>query len=648
MDIRYLLEQAPTFIIFIVGLLTIVFFFVSLKKYFRLRASLKQLNSELKSYADRNTNIDPSNITKFFEKTDLDHIWSEYTETLHAMRTGYGQNQIIEYRSGVQAEVMFTKEAIVESPLFDDFWRHLPGILTGLGIIGTFSGLLTGLGRFDAKNPTNTLEPLLESVRHAFSVSALAILAAMLVVFFSRFIIADLKSLVDQLCERIDSFYKAGAGEEYLQRLVESAEKAEANTAQLKDALVEDLTRLMTNLTERQIEAQRDASNRIGEMVGRSIGEAISEPMQRVREVLEQTTTGNGQMVDTMLTGFMAKLEDIFGSQISGINEQIQHSMASMSAVQSSMQELVNGIKTANETAADQMAEKMASAMQTASENQQQLTLQMTQFVQDFRTLLSEEQRKSKDVMDSTVANLLSEVSKAIASMEESRKVASNEDAERTRALTNQTGNMVAGLTSGMDELLKTVTEQVNKTQESINSIKDVTLRAIEGMNQGALTMSSAAQKFETAGGAVTKSFNESSSLIEKINSVASGLQSAAQAVNAGFDKYDATRRTVDAHVLALNGLIETAKKEAGISQQLIQNVEQSVKALRTAEAESRKNLESVNEQLVSAFRTFGDSLVKQVERVIGETDKNISTLSAQLTGVVQNIAQFMQQMRKQ
>jgi archaellum component FlaC len=118
--------------------------------------------------------------------------------------------------------------------------------------------------------------------------------------------------------------------------------------------------------------------------------------------------------------------------------------------------------------------------------------------------------------------------------------------------------------------------------------------------------------------------------------------------VNNGFDKYDATRKTVDSQVLALTGLIESAKREAGVSQQLIEGVESSVKALRQAEEESRRNLNAVNDQLVAAFETFGNSLVGQVQRVVGETDKNISVLSNQLTGVVQELAQFMQRMRKQ
>jgi hypothetical protein len=132
------------------------------------------------------------------------------------------------------------------------------------------------------------------------------------------------------------------------------------------------------------------------------------------------------------------------------------------------------------------------------------------------------------------------------------------------------------------------------------------------------------------------------------VKASSSALQAASLAVNNGFEKYDATRKTVDSQVLALTGLIESAKREAGVSQQLIEGVESSVNALRTAEEESRRNLSAVNDQLVSAFETFGNSLVSQVQRVVGETDKNISVLSNQLTGVVQELAQFMQRMRKQ
>ena len=654
-----LLSQIPNLILGMVFALTATFAVLFFRRYQTSSQGMKAAIEGLKAKVSSHVGQSPRDLDAVFANQPLLHIWNEYSDTLHPMRLALnGQTPLIEYRSSMPAEMMFTKESLVDGPLFDDFWRHLPGVLTGLGIIGTFAGLLDGLDSFKGAIATNTsdavagLGPLLEAVTHAFSVSAVAIFCAMLVVFASRLAVARLNSKVERLCELIDSLYKSGAGEEYLQRLVESSEKSEVHTAQLKDALVEDLTRLMTNLTERQIQAQISAGQHIGETVGRSIAESIAEPMEHVREVMENNATGNtaqvNTMLETMLTGFMAKLEDTFGGQINGINEQMQRSMAAMGSVQTSLQALVQDIQKANENAATQMSDKLAAAMQTASENQQQLTQQMTQFVTDFRSLVAEEQRKSKDAMNETIAGLLSEVGKSIASMEASRKSASEEDATRTKVLTDQTGQMVSGLSANVEELLRAVSDQVLKTQESINAIRDVSMRAVDGMNQGALTMGSAAQRFETAGSSVTRALDDSAAFIEQVKASSNALQAASLAVNNGFEKYDATRKTVDSQVLALTGLIESAKREAGVSQQLIEGVESSVKALRAAEEESRRNLNAVNDQLVSAFETFGNSLVSQVQRVVGETDKNISVLSNQLTGVVQELAQFMQRMRKQ
>lgn len=664
-----LLPQIPNFILLVVAALTLMFLVVFIRKYQASQKGLGDSIQGLESKLGKHNGRDPRELDPIFAKQPLLHIWNEYSDTLHPMRLALsGQTPVVEYRSSMPAEVMFTKESLVDGPLFDDFWRHLPGILTGLGIIGTFAGLLIGLSDFReaiappaepnasnfnaAEKAVSGLGPLLDAVMHAFIVSAAAIGCAMLVVFISRLLVARLNSKVEHLCDLIDSLYKSGAGEEYLQRLVESAEKSEVHTAQLKDALVEDLTRLMTNLTDRQIQAQISAGQNIGEAVGRSIAESIAEPMQRVREVMENNAAGNTEqvntMLETMLTGFMAKLEDTFGGQINGINEQMQRSMAAMGSVQTSLQALVQDIQKANENAATQMSDKLAAAMQTASENQQLLTQQMTQFVTDFRSLVAEEQRKSKDAMNETIAGLLSEVGKSIASMEASRKSASEEDATRTKVLTDQTGQMVSGLSANVEELLRAVSDQVLKTQESINAIRDVSMRAVDGMNQGALTMGSAAQRFETAGSSVTRALNDSATFIEQVKASSNALQAASLAVNNGFEKYDATRKTVDSQVLALTGLIESAKREAGVSQQLIEGVESSVKALRAAEEESRRNLSAVNDQLVSAFETFGNSLVGQVQRVVGETDKNISVLSSQLIGVVQEMTQFLQRTRKQ
>ena len=185
-----LLPQIPNFILALVGLLTVLFLVIFAQKYRVHQFGLDQATKGLESEIGKRNGRDPRDFDSIFATQPLLHIWNEYSDTLHPMRLALGgQTPLVEYRSSMPAEMMFTKEALVDGPLFDDFWRHLPGILTGLGIIGTFSGLLYGLNDFKAEiggEPGAAimgLGKLLTAVMHAFMVSAAAIFCAMLVVF---------------------------------------------------------------------------------------------------------------------------------------------------------------------------------------------------------------------------------------------------------------------------------------------------------------------------------------------------------------------------------------------------------------------------------------------------------------------------------
>lgn len=649
------LHGVPLYVFLFVALLTVIFLIGYAIKgsqvWWQIRSTLRSIRALRKAGGTP----DPADVGRAFRWEPLKHLWAEYADTLHELRTaGSGAIALTEVRATVPAESMFTREVLVDGRLFDDFTRHLPGVLTGLGIIGTFAGLLDGLQQFKPtpiEDAVNGLGPLLLGVQHAFVASGTAIACAMLVVFISRLTLAYLYRLVEHLSHAIDSLYSTGAGEEYLARLVKSSEQNAASTAQLKDALVEDLHKMMTNLVDRQIAAQEASTLALGKHIGESISTAIAEPMRRVGEAMEVTARGNGEqvnsMLETLLTGFMAKLEDTFGGQMRGINEQMQRSMDSMAAVQSSLQGLLADIKQTNEQAASQMSGTLEDAMRKAADNQQVLTNQMRDFVQDFRRLVTEEQSKSKQAMDEAVMKVLGEVAVAMESLDGARKAAAAEETRRNDRLANQTNQLVGGLTTQVETLLGTVSEQVSKTQQNVDALGEMSLRAIEGMNQGALTMGAAAQRFETAGSTVSGVFERSTKVADTLSSAATSLQAASTAVQRGFEQYDSTRKAVDTQVAALMGLIESAKKEAGVSQELVSSIKASAEAMRKSEQESRMHLDQVNAALVKAFTDFGNSLVSQVKSTIAETDRHLAQGTGHLNGVVQELANAVQRMKR-
>jgi hypothetical protein len=649
------LSGVPLVVFLLVVTLTLVFLIGYAIKGSQVLWQLRKVVGAVRAIQSTGVAPAPEDIGKYFKWEPLRHLWDVYAGTLHEVRSAAsGDMALLEMHATVPAESIFTREVLVDSRLFDDFTRHLPGVLTGLGIIGTFAGLLDGLKRFDPSTTAKAVEglgPLMSGVQHAFVASGMAIGCAMLVVFLSRLVLAYLYRLVEQLSHSIDSLYKTGAGEKYLDRLVRASERNEANTAQLKDALVEDLNKMMTNLVDKQIAAQQAATHSLGEHIGQSITTAIAEPIKSMKEAMEITSRGNGEqvnsMLETLLTGFMAKLEDTFGSQMRGINEQMQRSMDSMATVQASLQGLLADIKQTNEHASQQMSGTLEEAMKKAADNQQLLTDQMREFVQDFRKLVTDEQNKSKQVMDEAVMKVLGEVTTAMGNLEVLRKSAAAEENGRNEKLGNATKELVGGLTTQVETLLGSMTEQVSKTQQNIDALGQVSLRAIDGMNHGAMTMGTAAQRFETAGTAVTTVFDRSTSVAEKLTATASSLQAAATAVQRGFEQYDSTRNTVDTQVAALMGLIESAKKEAGVSQELVASMKASAEAMKRAEGEAREHLEKVNDALVKAFTDFGNSLVSQVKASIAETDRHLAQGTGHLNGVVQELATAVQRMKR-
>lgn len=649
------LSGMPLYIFLAVILLTLLFAFGYAIKGTQV---IRQLRTAIKGVEQRKQEgkaPKPSALGSYFSEEPLRHLWDEYADTLHEMkRASSGPMTLIEVRATVPAETLFTREVLVDNRLFDDFTKHLPGVLTGLGIIGTFAGLLEGLGKFDpssTEKAVSGLGPLLDGVSHAFVASGTAIGCAMIVVFASRLVLAYCYRLVERLAHGIDSLYSTGAGEEYLARLVKASEQSEAHTAQLKDALVEDMRKMMTELVERQMAAHQTATQDLGTHLGNTISSVMAKPISTLTDAINATSKNNGEqvsgMLETLLTGFMAKLEDTFGGQMRGINEQMQNSMQAMTAVQASLQELLAGIKNTNEQASKLMSGTLEEAMKKAAENQQVLTDQMREFVHEFKKLTAEERDKSQQAMNEAMSKVLADLAAAIQQMETIRVGAAAEEGKRNEDLKKGTTELVGGLSTQVDELLKAVSAQVVKTQQNIEAVSNVSTRAIDGMNQGALTMASAADRFQSAGNTVTNVVEKAGQLSQTLTQSASALQVSAQAVQRGLDQYDSTRKAVDAQVLHLMGLLESAKKEAGVSKELVESIRTSAATLQTAEAQSREHLEKVNAALAKAFNDFGSALVEQVRKSVKETDAHMANGMGQLSGVVQGLVQAVQRMSK-
>lgn len=264
----------------------------------------------------------PLRCAEIFAAPSLARLWRDYAQTLHRSQTA---GHSASFRATTSAAQYFTEQALVDTPLKTGFYKHLPGILTGLGIIGTFSGLISGLNSFqvssEAQAVRGSLEQLIHSVGHAFQVSALAIALAMLITWVEKSLTTRLYRRVEALAEAIDSLFEAGIGEEYLARLVQASEAAAQQGAQLRQALVSDLRQSLQTLMQEQQAAMREQQAALGrsvaDAVARTLQQTLAEPLTRMTTALEglglQQNQQLGQALENTLNRFSQHFDQRLG-----------------------------------------------------------------------------------------------------------------------------------------------------------------------------------------------------------------------------------------------------------------------------------------------------------------------------------------------
>ncbi len=633
------LQGIPVIIFWVISVLS----GISAVVFFRGFYFAVELGKIAQTIEKRGKRTEPLDILKFKTSQPYKHLWSEYKDTLHSLKLKDGGQ---ECRATLPAEAFFSKEVLVDNRVWNDFFRHLPGILTGLGIIGTFAGLITGLEGFspseDAGSARQSLATLLQGVQEAFHLSAFAISCAIAATFLEKWSLTWAYKNVEKMTHAIDSLYEAGAGEEYLSRLVEADEANAAQTAQLKDSLVNDLKTLLSELTERQIEAQKASSLELGHVIRGSLGEvnaSVSELNNTFVGKASADTDNIKGALDSLIAGFIERLNATLGEQMQTIQLSMQQSSHTMQQVEQSLNTLVSNIAKTTHGVMEDVMHKMENTMQTAAANQELLTQQMGEFVNQLRAQMESQQASSHETMQKMLASMLT----AIASNQEQATETIKKNVEEIGKNQQEQHNRLA---ANVEELLKQVGSAVNIMQTNITELRRTTTDAISGMNSGANRMKAAADQFSTAGQSVSGVLEKATPLATQMATSSNVLGQASQQLANSLAQYQQLRNETLRNIEILQQLINTAKQEAGIKKDLISDIQRVATTLSNTEKQSVEYLDNINQVLSKSFQAFGDAMKNQISQNIKQTDTHLSSGMNQLTGVIQELGAQLQRMR--
>ncbi|WP_151690405.1 anti-phage ZorAB system protein ZorA [Acinetobacter junii] len=670
-------EFLQNYFIIPVGMLIFVLW-IGFKFYSKYIKPAKNLSKQLSVLInalkglDKNSSLNKNSLdAKFENDKPLNHAWLNYKNSFHDIyETLDGEDVLVSSRATVSSDVFFSQAVIVDTPLRVEFYKHLPGIITGVGIIATFAGLLFGLLAFDpAGDPAkvqDSLGLLLAGVSEAFMASALAIGTAMIITWREKSWLRQCYEQLETLTTEIDKLFETDStGEEYLAKLLKSSQANETNARQLKDSLVNDLKVMMTNLVEEnkknQIafaaqlsESYAKSSQDMATQIGQSITDTLQAPLDKIASSVQQVSGDQGSAVQELmtdvLTAFMSKLESTFGSQMTGMNEMMNQSVSAMKEMQLGFSQLLTDMKINSETSTKTLEIQMSKMIEDIQQKQNEMSDQMNLMVDHLSqgaAKIGEQGQHAIEQLNGKVSELMGNLggtmSELMSDVMKQRKEQDRVILENQQKLHEQSSALIDNLGAEIKDLIAHSQNAIQVYKENIQKLSQVTTDSITGMNNGAEKMRLASEQFNTAGSSLITVTDKTSQLIAEVSTTSTHLTSASSNLISLLKDYKDSQESVKQAISTLDGLIKQAQSEAGMSTRMLEDMNHMTNALNQVKKEMQDYLEQVSDVLVKSFESFGSSVETSLNHSLGAFDNTLDQAVKRLATGVEGLGSFVE-----
>ena len=647
-------------------------FFINYIKPARLLC--EQINTAISnlSKVKSNQRFDKNLLDEVFETNEtLSHAWLNYKSSLHDLNQEVdGESVVVASKSTVSSEVFFSQSVIIDTPLRVEFYKHLPGMITGFGIIATFSGLLFGLLAFDpAGDPSkvqDSLTLLLKGVGEAFLASGLAITAAMIITWREKSWLRKCYAGLEALTTAIDTkFDPDETGEEYLSQLLKSSQANETNARQLKDSLVNELKVMMTNLVDENKKNQMafasqltdsyaKTSKDMADQIGQSISDTLQAPLEKIASSVQQVSGDQSSAVQELmtdvLTAFMSKLESTFGTQMNGMSEMMTQSVSAMREMQLGFTQLITDMKVNSESSTKNLENQMSKMIEDIQQKQNAMSDQMSSMVEHLSKgaeKIGEQGQYAIEQLNGKVSELIGHMGGTISGVmadiakqriEQDRAIADNQ-----HKLNEQSSILIDNLGVEIKELIVHSQNAVESYKDNIQKLSQVTTDSITGMNNGAEKMRLASEQFNVAGTSLISVTDKTSQLISEVTTTSTHLTSASSNLISLLSDYKNSQNSVNKAISTLEGLIKQAQSEAGMSTKMLEDMSQMTTALNQVKKEMQDYLEQVSDVLVKSFDSFGASVETSLNHSLGIYDNTLDQAVKRLSSGVEGLGSFVE-----
>lgn len=308
-----------------------------------LRSALKEIKkSGINSRSQGSTDESFHDLDRILRNNiTLEHSWNEFKEGLVRESSEFESNgtssTIVEYKNAIEAEHFFNFDTIVINShrwmfgLKYGVFDSVPNLLTGLGIFGTFVGIVAALP--DGHIDQSSMDTFISGMKVAFGTSIAGLALAMTFTFIEKWLHDYLEQRVNEVATKIDFLFKRKSQQEYLHSIAQGVlDTRDAINLMSKD-IGKKVAEGFTQFGISELE--------INEAVKEGIQQGMAKLSDNLRDILERQEILNRSSRE--LVDLLSRVnQDLITSEssISAQNESIQSTTNNLS----SMSQLLEGV----------------------------------------------------------------------------------------------------------------------------------------------------------------------------------------------------------------------------------------------------------------------------------------------------------------
>lgn len=582
------------------GIISIVFIclllFAAVIYWFKCRKKILAINDELEGILKwLETPQGLQDIDAEFKKYKrLAAIWKNFEKSLT-------KTKIAAYSTTDAAE-FFSPQNLTRG-MNMSFWQSYGGIFTGLGILGTFVGLMFGLSGVDITTGDVEIlkagiKNLLLGVETAFLTSLVGIGAAIIYSGYHHHQLTKFHKNVRALNEILDERFPRRSAEEWLGKSYTASQEQTTTLQIISEQSEAGNSWLEKNYTasQEQTATLQNVSEQILAAVNNALNEKLDEQTDKICAAIERLGAGGTEAIDRIFANRVGGQLDRFSFALDNFTTKTETILADAQDVSKTVNEQL--LATLNK-----LDESLNRQIETSNEVAERIKTQQTDTAKDFEKLVRDLLDNFNKVMEQLIVDTRTNAEGISRQAEQSRE----------QFLTTLTG---------LSETLQGITDKFKRQQETAaGNFEAVMSLLLEDLKDFV-----AAQKEILEDAATTN-----------IAQISEGVKSFNEILNRHNDTTKKTFDQIQTFLIDTEKLLEIMD-EASISfkkaadpvkqstQQLALNLTETsaqMKTLATANQLTRENLSGLSAKL--------DEFVKNFNGIANELERSTNTIKISL-----------------